>query len=200
MIQINLLPWRERRREALQRTFVMQIVFAVVISIFIVMVANKTLARHLSLQGAVNRALEQHIAGLEVSVAEVGLLREQQAAIRDRMRVIANLQKERASLVRVFDELVRSLPSEVYFLALERAEDRIFIEGVSESYAGITELMRRLEGSEVFDSAGLNDIAREASEPSSESSLFIFNLSVELAAVVGGSAMASLGAGSVSDE
>ena len=187
MMQINLLPWRERRREAMRRAFVMQIVLAVVAAIFVVMAAHKLLTQRLARQEVINRTLEQHIADLNTRVAEVGQLRERQVAVRDRMRVIADLQKERAAVVRVFDELARSLPNEVYFLTLERAGDFILIEGVSESYAGITQLMRRLEDSEEFDNADLNDIATEASETVDESSLFIFNLRVELASAARGS-------------
>jgi type IV pilus assembly protein PilN len=187
MMQINLLPWRERRREAMRRAFVMQIVLAVVAAIFVVMAAQKLLTQRLARQEVINRTLEQHIADLNTRVAEVGQLRERQVAVRDRMRVIADLQKERAAVVRVFDELARSLPNEVYFLTLERAGDVILIEGVSESYAGITQLMRRLEDSEEFDNADLNDIATEASETVDESSLFIFNLHVELASAARGS-------------
>ena len=187
MMQINLLPWRERRREAMRRAFVMQIVLAVVAAIFVVMAAHKLLTQRLARQEVINRTLEQHIADLNTRVAEVGHLRERQVAVRDRMRVIADLQKERAAVVRVFDELARSLPNEVYFLTLERAGDVILIEGVSESYAGITQLMRRLEDSEEFDNADLNDIATEASETVDESSLFIFNLRVELASAARGS-------------
>ena len=187
MMQINLLPWRERRREAMRRAFVMQIVLAVVAAIFVVMAAQKLLTQRLARQEVINRTLEQHIADLNTRVAEVGQLRERQVAVRDRMRVIADLQKERAAVVRVFDELARSLPNEVYFLTLERAGDVILIEGVSESYAGITQLMRRLEDSEEFDNADLNYIATEASETVDESSLFIFNLHVELASAARGS-------------
>ena len=187
MMQINLLPWRERRREAMRRAFVMQIVLAAVAAIFVVMAAHKLLTQRLARQEVINRTLEQHIADLNTRVAEVGQLRERQVAVRDRMRVIADLQKERAAVVRVFDELARSLPNEVYFLTLERAGDVILIEGVSESYAGITQLMRRLEDSEEFDNADLNDIATEASETVDESSLFIFNLRVELASAARGS-------------
>ena len=186
MMQINLLPWRERRREAMRRAFVMQIVLAVVAAIFVVMAAQKLLTQRLARQEEINRTLEQHIADLDTRVAEVGHLRERQVAVRDRMRVIADLQLERAAVVRVFDELVRSLPSEVYFLTLERAGDVILIEGVSESYAGIMQLMRRLEDSEEFDNADLSDIATEASETVDESSLFIFNLRVELASAARG--------------
>ena len=148
MRQINLLPWRERRLEAMKRTFVMQTVFTVVVVIFIVLAAHKSLTQRLVKQEGVNRILEQHIADLNTQVTEVDQFRERQAVVRDRMRVIADLQNERASVVKMLDGLVRSLPSEVYFLTLERVDDAILIEGVSESYLGITELMRRLEDSE----------------------------------------------------
>ncbi|MDP5003376.1 MAG: PilN domain-containing protein, partial [OM182 bacterium] len=148
----------------MKRTFVMQTVFTVVVVIFIVLAAHKSLTQRLVKQEGVNRILEQHIADLNTQVTEVDQFRERQAVVRDRMRVIADLQNERASVVKMLDGLVRSLPSEVYFLTLERVDDAILIEGVSESYLGITELMRRLEDSEEFDNADLNAIATEASE------------------------------------
>ena len=123
MRQINLLPWRERRLEAMKRTFVMQTVFTVVVVIFIVLAAHKLLTQRLVKQEEVNRILEQHIADLNTQVTEVDQFRERQAVVRDRMRVIADLQNERASVVKMFDGLVRSLPSEVYFLTLERVDE-----------------------------------------------------------------------------
>tara|TARA_B110000037_G_C16880051_1_gene407605 strand:- start:45 stop:425 length:381 start_codon:yes stop_codon:yes gene_type:complete len=123
MRQINLLPWRERRLEAMKRTFVMQTVFTVVVVIFIVLAAHKLLTQRLVKQEGVNRILEQHIADLNTQVTEVDQFRESQAVVRDRMRVIADLQNERASVVKMFDGLVRSLPSEVYFLTLERVDE-----------------------------------------------------------------------------
>jgi type IV pilus assembly protein PilN len=198
MRQINLLPWRERRLEAMKRTFVMQTVFTVVVVIFIVLAAHKSLTQRLVKQEGVNRILEQHIADLNTQVTEVDQFRERQAVVRDRMRVIADLQNERASVVKMLDGLVRSLPSAVYFLTLERVDDAILIEGVSESYLGITELMRRLEDSEEFDNADLNAIATEASETDAPS-LFVVNLSVGVAEVAGGGVRGSEVQGGASD-
>ena len=198
MRQINLLPWRERRLEAMKRTFVMQTVFTVVVVIFIVLAAHKSLTQRLVKQEGVNRILEQHIADLNTQVTEVDQFRERQAVVRDRMRVIADLQNERASVVKMLDGLVRSLPSEVYFLTLERVDDAILIEGVSESYLGITELMRRLEDSEEFDNADLNAIATEASETDAPS-LVVFNLSVGVAEVAGGGVRGSEVQGGAND-
>ena len=191
MMQINLLPWRERRRDAIKRTFIRQILLAVTISAIAVYASSEFLARQLEQQELINRVLEQQIVDLDARVTEVGSLREQQAAVRGRMRLIADLQRDRATVVRVLDQFVKSLPNEVYFLSLERADGVILIEGVSDSYAGVTELMRRLESSEEFRYADLNDIAAQVSEAAEDPSQFVFNLSVELAKAMEGNVIAT---------
>ena len=191
MMQINLLPWRERRRDAIKRTFIRQIVLAVTIAAIAVYASSEFLARQLAQQELINRVLEQQIVDLDARVTQVGSLREQQAAVRGRMRLIADLQRDRATVVRVLDQFVKSLPNEVYFLSLERADGVILIEGVSDSYAGVTELMRRLESSKEFRYADLNDIAAQVSEAAEDPSQFVFNLSVELAKAMEGNVIAT---------
>lgn len=191
MMQINLLPWRERRRDAIKRTFIRQILLAVTIAAIALYASSEFLARQLAQQELINRVLEQQIVDLDARVTEVGSLREQQAAVRGRMRLIADLQKDRATVVRVLGQFVKSLPNEVYFLSLERADGVILIEGVSDSYAGVTELMRRLESSEEFRYADLNDIAAQVSEAAEGPSQFVFNLSVEIAKAMEGNVIAT---------
>jgi type IV pilus assembly protein PilN len=191
MMQINLLPWRERRRDAIKRTFIRQILLAVTIAAIAVYASSEFLARQLAQQELINRVLEQQIVDLDARVTQVGSLREQQAAVRGRMRLIADLQRDRATVVRVLDQFVKSLPNEVYFLSLERADGVILVEGVSDSYAGVTELMRRLESSEEFRYADLNDIAAQVSEAAEDPSQFVFNLSVELAKAMEGNVIAT---------
>ena len=191
MMQINLLPWRERRRDAIKRTFIRQILLAVTIAAIAVYASSEFLARQLAQQELINRVLEQQIVDLDARVTQVGSLREQQAAVRGRMRLIADLQRDRATVVRVLDQFVKSLPNEVYFLSLERADGVILVEGVSDSYTGVTELMRRLESSKAFRYADLNDIAAQVSEAAEDPSQFVFNLSVELAKAMEGNVIAT---------
>ena len=190
MMQINLLPWRERRHDAIKRNFISQILLSVMIAAIVVFATSEIFARRLAQQILSNRVLEQQLVDLDSRVSEVRSLRERQAAVRERMRIIADLQKERATVVRALDELAKSLPNEVYFLTLERADDVIIVVGVSDSYAGVTELMRRLESSEEFRYADLNDIEAQVSEAAEDASRFVFNLTVELAKAREGHALA----------
>ena len=180
MTTINLLPWRERKRVRASRRFV--VVFAVALGIVagLVAVAKRFVDVALTEQAARNTTLTQQLVALDAQVTRVEKLRAQQADVSERIQIIGQLQEERSFVVQVFDELVRSLPIEVYLRELERTEEKLFVEGVSTSYAGITEFMRRLESSSEFNSANLNDIAAEESDTGPAS--FVFNLGIALAA------------------
>ncbi|MCI5105433.1 MAG: PilN domain-containing protein, partial [Pseudomonadales bacterium] len=105
---------------------------------------------------------------------------QQKEDIRARMSVITDLQGTRPVIVRIFDELVRTLPEGVYYETLERNGDAISIEGVAESYGRITELMRRLDDSEWFTAANLSDISAAEVSQDTLADAFTFSLSLTL--------------------
>ena len=65
---------------------------------------------------------------------------------------------------------------------MERTDDVIAIEGIAESYARITELMRRLDSSDWFREADLSDITAvgQSEDPTTDSFRFSLTLSLEL--------------------
>ena len=82
-------------------------------------------------------------------------------------------------IVRVFDEMVKTLPDGVYYETLTRTGDTIAIEGVAESYARITELLRNLDDSEWFRDSDLFDIAAVA-DGNRATDAFSFSLTLTL--------------------
>ena len=96
------------------------------------------------------------------------------------MNVITDLQGSRPVIVRIFDELVNTLPDGVYYESLVRVEDTISIEGIAESYLRITELLRRLDDSEWFQESDLDDISAVDAGDNSLSAAFTFTLSLSL--------------------
>ena len=59
------------------------------------------------------------------------------------MRVIQELQGNRPIIVRVLDELVRTVPDGVYYKTLKASDSTVSIEGVAESNNRVSNLMRR---------------------------------------------------------
>ena len=67
---------------------------------------------------------------VDEQVSEISQLQQQKREIQDRMAVIQNLQGSRPVIVRVFDELVKTLPDGVYFETVQRNGELMEIVGV----------------------------------------------------------------------
>jgi type IV pilus assembly protein PilN len=132
MANINLLPWREQRREQLRKEF-LAVLGAVVVAALLVVVAAHVV-----------------ISELDRQVAEIKDLQTRRNQLIDRMKVIQDLQGTRPVIVRIFDEIVRTLPEGVYYRGIQRSGTVITIQGTAESNNRVSSLMRKLDASEWF--------------------------------------------------
>lgn len=180
MAHINLLPWRERLREERKREFFTILVGVVIISAGVLFLIDRYFNGEIDVQISRNNFISAEIAVLDERVAEINQLRQQKEDIRSRMNVITDLQGTRPVIVRIFDELVNTLPDGVYYESLVRVDNTISIEGFAESYVQITELLRRLDDSEWFQESDLDDISAVDSSNNSLSQAFTFTLSLSL--------------------
>jgi type IV pilus assembly protein PilN len=180
MAHINLLPWRERLREERKREFFTILIGVVIISAGVLFLVDRYFNGEIDTQVSRNGFLQEEITVLDARVAEINQLRQQKEDIRSRMNVITDLQGTRPVIVRIFDELVKTLPDGVHYESLERVENTISIVGIAESYARITELLRRLDDSEWFQESDLDDISAVPASEGSLSQAFTFTLSLNL--------------------
>lgn len=165
MTNINLLPWREQLREDRKREFFVALSGVVVIAFGLLFLADRYVNGRIDNQNARNDYLRQQIAVLDQRIAEIRELRSQKEALTARMSVIQDLQGTRPVIVRLFDELVRTLPDGVYYDNVSRTGNSIRLEGVAESNALVSALMRRLEASDWFASPDLERVTADASSP-----------------------------------
>jgi type IV pilus assembly protein PilN len=177
---INLLPWRERLREERKREFFTILVGVVIISAGVLFLVDRYFNGEIDVQMSRNNFVRAEVAILDERVAEINQLRQQKEDIRSRMNVITDLQGTRPVIVRIFDELVNTLPDGVYYESLIRVDNTISIEGVAESYGRVAELLRRLDASEWFQDSDLDDISAVDSGDNSISQAFMFTLSLSL--------------------
>jgi type IV pilus assembly protein PilN len=158
MANINLLPWRERLREERKKQFFITLGIAAGIAVVILLIGDRYVNMRIGNQTARNTYLTEQIAVLDAKIAEIRNLQEQKRALTERMAVIQDLQGRRPVIVRLFDELVRTLPEGVYFNSITRTGDMIAINGVADSNNRVSTLMRYLEDSEWFADPDLRQI------------------------------------------
>lgn len=158
MANINLLPWRERQREERKKEFFVLLGGVAVVAVVLLGLADRYVNVKINGQTARNTYLTQQIAVLDGEIAEIRNLQEQKRALTERMAVIQDLQGRRPVIVRLFDELVRTLPEGVYYDTITRTEDVIAVNGVADSNNRVSTLMRYLDDSEWFADSDLRQI------------------------------------------
>lgn len=158
MIRINLLPHRELARAARRRQFNILLGIAVVAGVVAVVIGHSLIAAQQSTQEARNAFLEQEIARLDSQIGEIKKIREQTQALLERKQVVETLQSNRTEVVHLFDQMIRLLPEGLYLKSFKQDGRVITLTGYTQSSARVSTLMRNLESSPWFESAGLVEI------------------------------------------
>lgn len=158
MAKINLLPWREARREQLKQEFLANLGVVVISAGLLLGLAYFAFIGSIDSQTNRNNYLQTNIDSLNEEVQEIASLKARREKLVDRMDIIQGLQGNRPVIVRIFDQFVRTLPDGVYYQRLKRIEQRLEIDGTAESNNRVSNLMRRLDGSEWFANPNLTAV------------------------------------------
>jgi len=158
MARINLLPWREERRAALQKQFLVVLAGMAVFGALLVFLGDRYMSALIEHQNGRNNYLQQHIAELNRQVAEIRELEKRRAELLERMEIIQGLQGKRPVIVRIFDEAVRTMPDGAYFLDMSRSGENIKVSGKAESNNRVSSLMRKLDSSLWFKDPNLTSV------------------------------------------
>ena len=158
MARINLLPWREERRQELKKEFLVILGGTLALAVVVVLLTNFVYNAWIDNQNNRNAYLQRNIDELNHQVAEIKDLEAQRRQLLDRMKVIQDLQGTRPLVVHVFDELVRTLPDGVFYQSLSRTDQKIEIVGIAESNNRVSSLMRQLDKSDWFESPNLTSV------------------------------------------
>jgi type IV pilus assembly protein PilN len=178
MAQINLLPWREERRQNLKKEFLVSIAFVLALGAGLVLLADRVVNSQIDNQSARNQYLVQNIKELDKQVAEIRELQKRRNQLLDRMRVIQELQGNRPIIVRVLDQLVRTVPDGVFYTKLSTKGKQITISGVAESNNRVSSLMRRLDASDWLANPILDKV-RAAPNFGAEANTFDLTVNIE---------------------
>ena len=180
-IKINLLPWREERRETKKKEFLNVIVGVIILGGTIVGGVDRFYNSLIDNQTDRNTFLTAEITTLEGRIAEIDQLQQKKNELLSRMKVIQELQGNRPIIVRVLDQLVRTVPDGVFYTALSTKDKRIYVAGVAESNNRVSSLMRRLDASDWLASPNLDKVKAATSYGDQANT---FNLSVSVQAPV----------------
>jgi len=179
MAQINLLPWRDERRLELKKEFLTVLVLMFALGGGLLLVGDRLVNAQIDNQKARNAYLTENIKELDKMVAEIRDLQRKRNQLIERMRVIQELQGNRPIIVRILDQLVRTVPDGVFYQQLSTQDGLISITGIAESNNRVSSLMRRLDASDWLENPNL-DAVRAATDFGDQATRFSLSVKVQL--------------------
>ncbi|GIX32991.1 MAG: fimbrial protein [Lysobacterales bacterium] len=177
MTRIDLLPWREERRKRRTQEFQMVLVIVALLAVGVVYLIHQHFNGLIADQEARNNFLREEIRKVEQKIKEIERLEALREQVTARIRVIDELQSRRWQMVRVFDELVRTITDGVRLTNIKQNGDVLTLEGLAQSNQAVSAYMSRLERSQWLTSPELRIIQVQRTDPFAP---FQFSLTVKL--------------------
>ncbi|KAA1171654.1 PilN domain-containing protein [Marinobacter salinexigens] len=176
MANINLRSWREELRAEKQKQFIVMILGAAIVAAGLVFLWKTDMDNRIAYQQSRNAYIETATKKLDQQIKEIQALKKKRDELLARMEVIQDLQGKRPVIVRVFDELVRTLPDGLFYTDLNKRGDTVNIVGMAESNSRISGLMRQFDESDWFADPNLTNVSAADNKRAGYSQ---FNMSVK---------------------
>ncbi len=173
MPSINLLPWRQALRQRRRKEFLIGLGAAVGLACVITLLAHLTVSSMIDAQKRRNELLTHEISELDKAIEQILALEDQKARMIARMEVIDTLQASRPEVVKLFDQMVSTLPEGVYLTSVKQSGRKIEFNGVAQSSTRVSAFMRNIDASESLSTPELRVIqtGKDAS-PGAQFTLF----------------------------
>jgi len=181
MARINLLPWRTERRKQREREFYMLLIASAVGGVFALLVLVGWMGARIDNQQERNTYLQTEIKSLDKQIEEIKELDKTRSQLLTRKQIIEQLQSNRAQMVHLFDEMVKTIPDGVRLTSMKQAGDILTLEGVAESNARVASYMRNIDNSPWMGRTDLRKIENKAgSKDVDKKAPYLFSLDVKL--------------------
>ena len=158
MVKINLLDWRQARREQRQKNFFIALGATAALGLAIVGGMVMKINGDIEFQQQRNQLLKNEIVALDRQIAEIQKLEKLKQDLLARMRIIEDLQRSRTRIVHFFDEIVATTPEGIYLTSIKQQGKTTTLNGVSESNGRVSTYIRNIEASDWFANVKLNVI------------------------------------------
>jgi len=158
MIRVNLLPYREEAKKARRNEFFALCGFVLLIAAVLVFLGYTILEGYISSQNDKNEFLKKEIAELDKQIDQIKGLQEQTQALLSRKQIIESLQNDRGESVHLLSELVKQVPEGIYISSVKQTDKKVDLQGMAQSNARVSTLMRNLENSRWLERPQLIEI------------------------------------------
>lgn len=147
MARINLLPWRQEERLRKNQEFNVMAAAAAVLAALVALLALTYLNNQLSDQQSANEMISNENKRIEGVLEDIKALEAQRDEMVSRMKIVQDLQGRRSVPVRIWDDIARAVPNNMYLVGIKREGDTITLSGFAANNSVVSQLVRNLDAS-----------------------------------------------------
>ncbi|WP_105902874.1 PilN domain-containing protein [Vibrio gangliei] len=144
---INLLPWREEKRQQYKQRFYGMVVLGVLFAAFLQWCGSLYIDHLKSEQQARNQQLQAYIAKLDKQLVNLKEIEAKHKSILTRLRLVESLQNERNKTTDFMNLMPELVPEGVYVDKIKMSGREVEMAGVSDSTARLATMLDNFENS-----------------------------------------------------
>ncbi|MEE1865671.1 PilN domain-containing protein [Pseudomonas auratipiscis] len=156
MLELNLLPWREQRRQAAIRRLQALLLGVGLTAVLATWMMDYLGRRERQGQALEQASIRQDIEHFDSQLLQVARYEDMHAQVHRRREVLDALHEQRLLLVDLFQQLEHAVPLGVRLTTVTREGSRLQILGVAQSASLVAQLLRNL--SDVFGGTHVHQV------------------------------------------
>ncbi|WP_346795644.1 PilN domain-containing protein [Halomonas sp. Bachu 37] len=161
-VNINLLPWREARREKRTRRFHLCVALAVMVGCAVGFGVARSYQTSLDAQQQRNAYIQRQIDALNDDVQAIQGYSADVEQLSEQVAVFNSLQTGRSRTVGLFNDLAGSLAEGVHYLNLSRRAEMLEGTGIASSNRQVSDQLRGLAAAPGLEVPMLSEVEEEA--------------------------------------
>ncbi len=154
MIKINLLPGKEKKKVGVKKEFIVFFVSLAILLLLLIGLHWKETREKDDMISQITK-MKEEIAYYKKLNTEVAKAKEAQKLLQEKLNIIEKLRKEKASPVRILDELSINKPEKLHLESLKKQGSKLDLEGLALDDETIANFMTNLRNSKFFKSVDL---------------------------------------------
>jgi type IV pilus assembly protein PilN len=144
MIRVNLLPAQEVARAAGRRQELAVVALALAASVFLFVAAHGWQRARMARADRQLAAIRTELAAIQGPYAEVTRIDQQKQELREKLRVIAQLEAKKVGPVRILTDLSAATPDKLWLTEYAETNGKLRLSGLGVDEQTVADFLRRL--------------------------------------------------------
>ncbi|MBX6423656.1 PilN domain-containing protein [Thermosulfurimonas sp. F29] len=151
MIKINFVKEREKRKFVLRIDWLKIYFLSACLCLFLVIFSFLAIQREINDKNREKELLQRERARYIILIKKIEKLKKEDDELKNRIQTIIDLKRKRGQLLKIFDEIMLSVPiGKMYLVNFSLHNNRAIVSGFALDYENVAVYLKALESKKLF--------------------------------------------------